>query len=69
MGIAQEVFGIRHERTLKITAMAARLQHAQPGGAAAGKELLAATVARMAKALGESHPQTSKYREVLMEME
>ena len=52
-----------------ITAKAARLQHAQPGGAVAGKELLAATVARMAEVLGESHQQTSKYRQVLMEME
>ena len=69
VGVAQEVLGSNHSLCIKITAKAARLQHAQPGGAAAGKELLAATVARMAKALGESHPQTSKYREVLMEME
>ena len=65
--VAQEVFGIRHERTLKITAIAARLQHAQPGGAAAGKELLAATVARMAEVLGDNHPQTCKYQQVLTE--
>ena len=69
MGIAQEVFGIRHERTLKITAMAARLQHAQPGGAAAGKELLAATVARMAEVLGDNHQHTRDYRQALQEME
>ena len=67
--VAQEVFGINHARTLKITTIAARLQHAQPGGAAAGKELLAATVARMAEVLGENHHQTSKYRKVLEEME
>ena len=42
---------------------------AQPGCAAAGKELMAATVARMAEVLGEGHPQTSKYREALREME
>ena len=41
----------------------------QPGGAAAGKELLAATVAQMAEVLGESHPQTNKYRQALQEME
>ena len=65
---SQEVFGSNHMRTLVITAKAARLQHAQPGGSAAGKELLAATVARMAEVLGESHQQTSKYRAVLTEM-
>ena len=61
--------GNDHATTLKITAIAARLQHAQPGGAAAGKQLLAATVARMAEVLGESHQDTRKYREVLTEME
>ena len=69
VGVAQGVFGSNHWRTLVITAKAARLQHAQPGGAAAGKELLAATVARMAEVLGEGHQQTSKYREALREME
>eukprot|EP00964_Phaeocystis_antarctica_P139927 scaffold104718_cov51-Phaeocystis_antarctica.AAC.1 len=69
VGVAQEVFGSNHVITLVITAKAARLRHAQPGGAAAGKELLAATVARMAEVLGESHPQTSKYRKVLTEIE
>ena len=69
VAVAQEVFGIHHMRILKITAIAARLQHAQPGGAVAGKELLAATVARMVKVLGESHVQTGKYRKALTEME
>ena len=69
VGVAQGVFGSSHWRTLVITAKAARLQHAQPGGAAAGKELLVATVARMAEVHGESHQQTSKYRAVLTEME
>ena len=36
------VYSIGHLYTLQITAKAARLQHAQPGGAAAGKELLVA---------------------------
>ena len=67
--VVQEVLGNDHATTLKITAIAARLQHAQPGGAVAGKELLAATVARMVKVLGESHAQTGKYRKVLTEME
>ena len=67
--VAREVLGNDHRTALKITAIAARLQHAQPGGAAAGKELLAATVARMAEVLGENHQQARKYREVLMEME
>ena len=35
----------------------------------AGKELLAATVARMAEVLGEGHPHTNQYREALREME
>ena len=66
----QEILGNDHATTLKITAIAARLQHAQPGGAAAGKELLAASVARMAEMLGDNHQQTCKYREVLLiEME
>ena len=69
VGVAQEVFGINHMRTLVITAVAARLQHAQPGGAAAGKELLAATVARMAEVLGDNHQDTRKYRQALQEME
>ena len=55
--------------TLATSAKEARLQHAQPGGAAAGKELLAAAVAPMAKMFGERHQETSKYRQVLMEME
>ena len=69
VGVAQEVFGSNHMRTLVITAKAARLRHAQPGGAAAGKELLAATIARMAEVLGDNHHQTCKYRKVLTEME
>ena len=67
---ARETLGDKnHERTLVLQARAARLQHAQPGGGAAGKEQLAATVARMAEVLGEGHQQTSKYREALREME
>ena len=68
VGVAQEVFGINHMRTLVITAVAARLQHAQPGGAVAGKELLAATVARMAEVLGDNHQNTRKYQQVLQEI-
>ena len=67
--VAREVVGIDHAITLKIAAIAARLQHAQPGGAAAGKELLAATVAHMAEVLGDNHQKTVKYRQVLEEME
>ena len=66
--VAREVLGNDHATTLKIAAIAARLQHAQPGGAAAGKELLTATVAHMAKVLGDNHPQTCKYQQVLEEM-
>ena len=61
--VAQEVFGSKQMRTLVITAKAARLQHAQPGGAAAGKELcwvLAATVARMAEVLGDRLTATKR---------
>ena len=69
VAVAQEVFGSSHMHTLLLTAKAVRLQHAQPGGAAAGKELLAATVARMAEVIGDNHPQASKYQQVLTEME
>ena len=69
VGVAQEVLGSNDRWTLLITAKAARLQHAQPGGAAAGKELLAATVARMAEVLGDNHQNTRKYRQALQEME
>jgi hypothetical protein len=69
VAVAQEVFGSNHMQTLVITAKAARLQHAEPGGVAAGKELLAATVARMAEVIGDNHPQASKYQQVLTEME
>lgn len=55
--------------TLVTSAKAARLQHAQPGGAAAGKERLAATVTHMAKVFGDNHQDTRKYRQVLTEME
>ena len=53
---------------MRCTAIAAELQHAQPGGAAAGKELLAATVARMAEVLGDNHQNTRKYQQVLQEI-
>ena len=70
VGVVQETLGSDHAITLKITAIAARLQHAQqPGGAAAGKELLVATVARMAEVLGDNHQHTRKYRQALQEME
>ena len=69
VAVAQEVIGRNHMYTLQITANAARLQHAQPGGAAVGKELLATTVARMAEMLGDNHQDTREYRQVLEEME
>ena len=69
VAVSRESLGDDHVITLATSAKEARLQHAQPGGAAAGKELLAATVARMAEVLGDNHPQTSKYRKVLTEMD
>eukprot|EP00964_Phaeocystis_antarctica_P163606 scaffold140063_cov127-Phaeocystis_antarctica.AAC.2 len=69
VAVAREVFGSKHMVTLLIAAKAARLQHAQSGGAVAGKELLAATVARLAEAFGDNHQQTCKYQKVLTEME
>ena len=69
MVAARETLGEDHLGTLVITAKMARVQHAQSGGAAAGKGLLVATVARMAEVLGDTHPQTSKYRTALDEME
>ena len=69
VAVARETLGERNLLALATTAKAARLQHAQPGGAAAGKELLAATVAQMAEVLGPSHAKTNKYRQALQEME
>ena len=51
--------------TLLAEATAARLKHAQPGGAAAGQAELRAVVERMGEFLGASHQDTVKWRAVL----
>ena len=50
-------------------AIAARLRHAQPGGAAAGAAEMRAAVERMGKFLGASHQETTKWKGVLEAME
>ena len=50
-------------------AIAARLKHAQPGGAAAGAAELRGVVEKMGEFLGAAHQETVKWQEVLGEME
>ena len=65
---AAEVLGERHPLTIVTAAKAARLRHAQPGGAAEGKEALRAVVELMAEVLGAAHFQTCKYNAALEAM-
>jgi len=62
---AAEVLGERHPLAIGTAAKAARLRHAQDGGAVEGKAMLSAAVAQMAEVLGAEHPQTLKYAAVL----
>ena len=57
--------GPQHQLTLLAEATAARLKHAQPGGAAAGQAELRAVVERMGEFLGAAHQDTVKWRAVL----
>eukprot|EP00964_Phaeocystis_antarctica_P014737 scaffold8134_cov57-Phaeocystis_antarctica.AAC.1 len=54
--------------TLEAEAVAARLRHAQPDGAAAGAAELRAVVERMGEFLGATHQFTIKWQRVLEEM-
>ena len=50
--------GPQHQLTLLAEATAARLKHAQPGGAAAGQAELRAVVERMGEFLGAAHQES-----------
>ena len=60
--------GPQHPDTLEAEAIAARLRHAQPDGAAAGAAELRAVVERMGEFLGAAHQLTVKWQRVLEEM-
>ena len=62
---AREGWGPQHPATLEAEAVAARLKHAQPGGAAAGAAELRAVVERMGEFLGAAHQYTVKWQRVL----
>ena len=62
---ARKAYGPQHPDTLVAEAVAARLRHAQPDGAAAGAAELRAVVDRMTEFLGAAHQDTVKWRRVL----
>ena len=57
--------GPQRPDTLEAEAVAARLRHAQPDGAAAGAAELRAVVERMVEFLGAAHQYTVRWRGVL----
>eukprot|EP00964_Phaeocystis_antarctica_P007130 scaffold3863_cov59-Phaeocystis_antarctica.AAC.1 len=61
-------WGPQDQSTLEAEAVAARLRHAQPDGAAAGAAELRAVVGRMGEFLGAAHQVTIKWQRVLEEM-
>ena len=62
---AREGAGPQHFLTLEAEAVAARLRHAQPDGAAAGAAELRDVVGRMGEFLGAAHNYTVKWQRVL----
>jgi len=66
---ARTGLGPQNRFTLVSEAIAARLQHAQPGGKTAGADELRKVVNTMCYVLGAAHQDTIKYRKVLEEME
>jgi len=66
---ARAGLGPQHRHTLIAEAVAARLRHAQPDGAAAGAAELRVVVDKMGEFLGAAHQDTVKWQEVLGEME
>jgi hypothetical protein len=62
---ARKAWGPQHPLTLEAEAVAARLKHAQPDGAAAGAAELRAVVERMGEFLGAAHQDTAKWQRVL----
>ena len=62
---ARKAWGPQDLDTLEAEAVAARLRHAQPDGAAAGAAELRAVVERMGEFLGAAHQYTVKWQRVL----
>ena len=62
---ARERWGPQDLDTLEAEAVAARLKHAQPDGAAAGAAELRDVVARMTEFLGAAHQDTVKWQGML----
>ena len=62
---ARNQWGPQDLDTLEAEAVAARLRHAQPDGAAAGAAELRAVVERMVEFLGAAHQYTVRWRGVL----
>ena len=60
----REAAGPQRPGTLEAEAVAARLRHAQPDGAAAGAAELRAVVQRMGEFLGAAHQLTAKWQRV-----
>ena len=65
MADARSRAGPQHPATLEAEAVAARLKHAQPDGAAAGAAELRAVVERMTEFLGAAHQKTVQWQRVL----
>ena len=65
MAEARNRWGPQDLDTLEVEAVAARLRHAQPDGAAAGAAELRAVVERMVEFLGTAHQYTVKWQRVL----
>ena len=65
MADMREVFGPQDPTTLEAEAVATRLKHAQPNGAAAGAAELRDVVERMREFLGAAHQYTAKWQRVL----
>ena len=61
----RKAWGPQHPLTLEAEAVAARLRHAQPDGAAEGAAELRAVVERMGEFLGAAHQYTVKWQRVL----
>ena len=65
MADMRKAAGPQHFLTLEAEAVAARLRHAQPDGAAAGAAELRDVVERMVEFLGAAHQETVKWQRVL----
>jgi len=65
---ACRAWGPQDPNTLEAEAVAARLRHAKPDGAAAGAAELRAVVDRMTEFLGAAHPYTVKWQRVIEAM-